>query len=91
MDHLVTPRWGRGLCSSFWESRFHGYLLLGGWIIWVVLPTGGKDGSFSYSPVGERVMFFLLGKYVSWLLATGGRVDQLVTPHCGRGLYLPAG
>ena len=30
VDHLVTPRWGRGLCSSRWEGRFHGYLLLGG-------------------------------------------------------------
>ena len=66
------------------------------------LPIGGEGGWFGYPTLWERVVFFPLGRLVSWLLLFGGDgyglpagvIGFMVTPHWRRGWgawLLPAG
>ena len=72
------------LITSHWGSWFNGYFPLGK-LVSGLLPAGGEGGLHDYSPLGERVgfwvtshwgswfnVYFPVGKLVSGLLATGG-------------------
>ena len=86
---MVTSSWGSWIQGHSQLGERMGCMSTScwgrGWFLWLLtaeklvsglLPAGGEDGLHEYSPLGERV--------VLWLLPAG-EVSFRVTPHWGRG------
>ena len=56
----MTPRWGRGLCSSLWGSGFMAISTAGEGGCFGLLPMVGVGGLLGYSSLDERVDYVLL-------------------------------
>ena len=59
---MVTCYWGRGWIIMLLPAGVESNALPAGKVGFMVTSYWGQGGSFGYSPLGERVMFFLLGK-----------------------------
>ena len=74
---MITPAGGEGgfLVTSRWGSWFNGCFPLGK-LVSGSLPAGGEGGLLDYSPLGERMGFWVTSRW---------EVGLMVTSHWGRG------